>query len=183
MSYGKRRGPRGYEVRDRVSVLINAVDDMHNRGSVVPPIWLRRLRHNGEKRSQPRMIAAFILADICSWYRPIHDFDEKTGKPLKPRQRFAGDMLQQGSATYARLYGINEKTVRMEMAYLEEMGLIRREVRNGVYAGPGKRPLNNIQYVEPVPWKIADLSDPYSENWGDSPEDHFAPDPEDDELE
>lgn len=105
---------------------IDSVDKMGHlaiTGDVKPRIWNKTIVNENGK---PQRLAMDILAEIVYWYRPVEVRDERTGEVTGWRKKFSGDMLQKDYASFVENYGESEKTISRALAFLEDLGVIKR---------------------------------------------------------
>ena len=125
---------------------IDAVDRIGHiniSGDVKPRIWHKTIVN---EQGKPQRLAMDILAEIVYWYRPVEVRDERTGEVIGWKKRFAGDMLQKDYNYFVDSYGESEKTISRALAFLEELGVIRRHrksirLKSGTIA-------HNVLFVE-----------------------------------
>lgn len=123
-------------------------------GNIIPHSWYR---HVVLASGKPDLPAIIILAEIIYWYRPYEILDEKNGRP-RYEKKFKGDMFQSAAGYYEQKFGLTKDQARKALKRLEDLGLIRRELREITQRGVK---MNNVMFVEPVPAKIAKIT--YSE--------------------
>jgi len=103
-------------------------------GNLIPKSWLIELRTGKGRKERPYLEAIYILSEIVYWYRP-----SKNG-----RKRYAGDVLQLSYNQMSERSHMTKMTVKAACDYLEEVGLIFRELRNIVSNG---HHLSNVMYI------------------------------------
>lgn len=121
---------------------VDALGEMNFKGNITPLNWYKTiLRDNGK----PYLLAIVILGEICYWYRPMEIRDEQTGLVIGYRKRFKEDLLQKNYQQFCELFGESKRAVKSAMEKLEEIGLIKRELRNIKFENG--MIMNNVQYI------------------------------------
>lgn len=154
----------GYPLGSHERKVMREMRSLRLVGNIIPSIWLKRLRHEGSRRNQPRLAACMILSEVIYWYRELEVRDEATGDFVTLRKKFKADMMQRNYEAFARQFGFSKLVVKREIDYLVERGLLRREFRHGIITKQGKT-ASNVMYLEPVPHAIAALSEADDEAW------------------
>ncbi len=133
-----------------------AVAEMANipiTGNIVPPIWFKTITFENGK---PDTNSILILSDIAYWYRPAILRDERTGSIIGQKKKFAEDMLRRSYSDLEEQFGLSKKQCRDSLIRLENLGVIRRVLRN-INTSTGMR--NNILYIDLVPSVLQKLTD------------------------
>ena len=154
---------------------IEAVDKLGHlsiTGDVNPRIWHKTIVN---EQGKPQRLAMDMLAEIVYWYRPEEVRDERTGEILGWKKKFAGDMLQKDYKYFVDVYGESEKTVSRSLAFLEDLGVIKRHrksirLKSGTIA-------HNVLFIELIYSRLYELTYPNEEkvNKGD-PRDYMSED-------
>lgn len=121
-------------------------------GNVTPHNWYR---HVTKENGKPYLLAIAILSDIVYWYRPTEVRDEMTGQIIGMRKKFKGDALQRRNEDFAEFFGESVRTVQRATARLEELGLIRKEVKDIRYKGGL---IHNAMFIELMPERLAEIT-------------------------
>lgn len=131
---------------------VDAVGRIGITGNVIPNSWYSTItRPNGK----PYLNAIVILAEIVYWYRPTETRDEATGRTVEVRAKFKGDMLQRSYGSFAEQFGISKREATNALSALEEMGIVRRHLRNICVRG---MTLSNVLFVELVPERLMEVT-------------------------
>ena len=111
---------------------VDKMMQVHLTGNVTPMSWYQTItRENGK----PHLAAIAILSDIVYWYRPREVRDEQSGELLGFEKRFRGDLLQRGYGQLAEQFGLSKRQVMAAVTALEELGVIKKVLRNTVIGG------------------------------------------------
>lgn len=121
--------------------VVEAIGKMNFTGNIIPNAWFQTLR---DKSGHPYMNAIVILADIRYWYTPTEVRDEESGRTIGYRKKFAADALQRSRNKFAEQFGLSLKQVDAALNYLDDCGIIHKEIRNGVFNG---RKVGNVMYI------------------------------------
>lgn len=121
---------------------VEAVGKMNFSGNIIPNSWFRTLC---DKSGHPYMNAIVILADIRYWYTPTEIRDEKSGRTIGFKKKFKADALQRSRNKFSEQFGLSLKQVDAALDYLQECGIIKKEIRNDV-AFNGKK-VGNTMYI------------------------------------
>lgn len=121
------------------NAVVDAIGTMHFEGNVIPHSWYQTplLRFENGKVNA---VAITMLSDIVYWYRPTVIRDEATNRVLEVRKKFKGHRLQKDYERWAFAFGFTKRQFQDAATFLEQAGLIVREVQ---------KPLN-ICFFEPV---------------------------------
>jgi hypothetical protein len=121
---------------------VDALGEMNFKGNITPLNWYKTiLRDNGK----PYLLAIVILSEICYWYRPMEIRDEQSGMVIGYKKRFKEDLLQKNYQQFCEMFGESKRAIKSAMEKLEEMGLIKRELRNIKFENG--MIMNNVQYI------------------------------------
>lgn len=96
----------GYELKNPI---VEAFGLLNITGDIVPPEFYQSIKFDNGK---PDLLAILILANVVYWYRPLKPRDDRTGRPLEWRQKFAGEKLQRTYEQWAEIYGATERQAR-----------------------------------------------------------------------
>lgn len=121
---------------------VEAVGKMNFSGNIIPNSWFRTLC---DKSGHPYMNAIVILADIRYWYTPTEIRDEESGRTIGFRKKFKADALQRSRNKFSEQFGLSLKQVDAALDYLQECGIIKKEVRNDVSFNGRK--VGNTMYI------------------------------------
>lgn len=127
-------------------------------GNVIPQNWYRAIV---KPTGKPYVEAIIILADIVYWYRPTEVRDEMTGQTTRLQKKFHGDLLQRSYQQMSDQFGISKRQATRAIVALEELGVIRREFRDLKING---RSVNNVMYLELMPGRLQELTNPMQDN-------------------
>lgn len=134
------------------NAIVDAVGRIGITGNVIPNSWYSAItRPNGK----PYLNAIVILAEIVYWYRPTETRDEATGRTVEVKAKFKGDMLQRSYGSFAEQFGISKREATNALSALEEMGIVRRHLRNICVRG---MTLSNVLFVELVPERLMEVT-------------------------
>lgn len=134
------------------NAIVDAVGRIGITGNVIPNSWYSAItRPNGK----PYLNAIVILAEIVYWYRPTETRDEATGRTVEVKAKFKGDMLQRSYGSFAEQFGISKREATNALSALEEMGIVRRHLRNIYVRG---MTLSNVLFVELVPERLMEVT-------------------------
>jgi hypothetical protein len=125
-----------------------AMNEIHFAGNVTPAKWYKHLKYDSGK---PNLNAIIILAEIVYWYRPSEVRDEETGQLLGYKKKFKADKLQRSHKSFSDQFGLTKKQVRDALTFLEDKGLITKELRNINTQGLS---LSNVLFIGIVPARI-----------------------------
>ena len=114
-------------------------------GNIVPISWFSSITFENGK---PDTNAILILSDIAYWHRPSKIRCERSGAVFGYKKKFSEDLLRRSYADLEEQFGLSKKQSRDCLIRLENLGVIRRVLRN-VQFSTGMR--NNILYIELVP--------------------------------
>ncbi len=121
-------------------------------GNVVPPQWFKNITFENGK---PDTNSILILSDIVYWYRPTEIRCERSGSVIGQKKKFSEDMLRRSYADLEEQFGLSKKQCRDCLIRLENLGVIRRILRN-VQFPTGMR--NNVLYIEIIPSVLKQLT-------------------------
>ncbi len=125
----------------KIPPTVDAIGQMHFTGNVIDHRWYKSITLPDGKAD---LIAINILAEIVYWYRPRILRDETTGEILSVEKRFKADTLQRDYESFAQQFGLGKRQVREAIIRLEEIGLIRRDLRT-IETGGSK--IGNVLYI------------------------------------
>ncbi len=121
---------------------VEAVGKMNFSGNIIPNSWFRTLC---DKSGHPYMNAIVLLADIRYWYTPTEIRDEESGRTIGFRKKFKADALQRSRNKFSEQFGLSLKQVDAALDYLQECGIIKKEIRSGVVFNGRKA--GNTMYI------------------------------------
>ena len=133
---------------------VDAVGRIGIAGNVIPNSWYSAIKRPNDK---PYLNAIVILAEIVYWYRPTEMRDEATGRTVGTRAKFSGDMLQRSYGSFAEQFGISKREATSALSALEDMGLVRRHLRNICVKGVT---LSNVLFIEIIPERLMEVTHP-----------------------
>jgi len=110
------------------------IEKLDLSGNVIPKSWYKELRTGKGDKERPYYEAINVLSEVVYWYRPSKD-----GK-----KKYAGDVLQLSYNQIADRFFMVKNTAKSACDFLEEEGLIFRELRNIVSNG---HHLSNVMYI------------------------------------
>jgi len=122
-------------------------------GNIVPPMWFKTITFENGK---PDTNSILILSDIAYWYRPSVVRCERSGSIIGQKKKFAEDMLRRSYADLEEQFGLSKKQSRDCLIRLENLGVIRRVLRN-INTSTGMR--NNVLYIDLLPSVLQKLTD------------------------
>lgn len=136
--------------------IVDELGTMNISGNVIPNNWYSWIiKDNGK----PHLLAITLLSEIVYWYRPREIRDEQTGLTIGYQKKFKGDMLQKSYAKLGNKFGESKYTVKRAMDLLEDMGLIKKHIKDICV---GEHIIPNALYIELVPERLYEIT--YVEN-------------------
>lgn len=166
-------------IRSSGSEEVDALWGVNFSGNIIPAAWYKTVvRPNGKAH----LMAINILADIVYWYRPAEIRDEATGYIIGIRKKFRSDILQKSYQYYIDLFGASRGNVKSAFDLLEDLGVIRRELRDKVGAN-GTTQATNIMFIHLNTEVLKALTFPESEKPDDGGRKEVAEQPGDDPSE
>ncbi len=138
--------------------IVDQVGEINISGNVVPITWYQTMIG---KSGKPMLLAINLLADIVYWYRPKEIRDEGTGSLVGFQKRFKADLLQRSYRQIENRFGVTKKQARSALDFLNEIGVIKKHLRNE--KTPEGVKLHNSMYLELVPEKLIELTFPKSD--------------------
>jgi hypothetical protein len=151
MEQGSNKVPKS-----NTTPVVDAVGELQLTGNLIPQAWFR---HIATEAGKPDMLAMYVLSEIIFWYKPTKTIDEATGEILETKKKFAADLLQKSYRELADQLHVSKMRIKRAVDNLIRLGLIRREIRNGVRYGKGFI-ANGVVYLEPIIARIKYISDP-----------------------
>jgi hypothetical protein len=140
----------------KLSKTVEEIGKLNLSGNVVPPSWFQFITF---KNGKPNLSAIIILSEIIYWYRPNEIKNEDTGL-ITWEDKFTPSMLQKSCQNFADYFGLSTDQAEDAMILLEELGLIKREVRyNKDEKGKIKK---KVPFVQPVVKAVAAITFPVS---------------------
>lgn len=113
----------GCEAVDRLGQIDLTLGGAFN---IIPDTWYKAFK---TPSGLTNLNACVILSEICYWYKPTVMYDE-AGHILKWEKRFDADVLQKSYQELSDKFGLTKRQCQQAVIYLEEMGLVKRELRN-----------------------------------------------------
>ena len=101
-------------------------------GNIIPHNWYSYIK---SQTGKPDQTAITIFSEIVYWYKPAKGGGSK----------FESDMWRTSYEDFERKFGFNYQKVRRALVRLEELGLIKRHIRNVESKG---RKYYNIMFIE-----------------------------------
>ena len=99
-------------------------------GNVIPKSWYKTIVKTSEGgKCKPYPLAISLLSEIVYWYRPTEYRDEQSGMVVGLKRKFKADLLQMDISKLCETFGEEERSIRRALSFLEELGVIYREVR------------------------------------------------------
>ena len=142
---------RGYEQTCPEVELIGQIN-FHGDGVFTPNNWYHNIRRDNGKAY---IEAVVLLGDIVSWYLPIYERDEVTGKTLSIKKKFKSDKLQRTYDSFAEHYAMTKDQARNALKKLADMDLIDLDFRT---VDTGSQRLGNVLFVGVNPARIKELT-------------------------
>lgn len=136
------------------NAVVDAVGRIGITGNVIPNSWYSAIKRPNGK---PYLNAIVILAEVVYWYRPTEMRDEATGRTVGTKAKFSGEMLQRSYGSFAEQFGISKREATSALSALEDMGLVRRHLRNICVKGVT---LSNVLFIELVPERLMEVTHP-----------------------
>jgi hypothetical protein len=134
--------------KSRLPKAVSEIARINFEGNVIPHSWYQHVKLSS---GQPDLTAIIILAEIVYWYRPYQVLSETKGEPSYEK-KFKGDMFQSAAGYYEKKFGLTKDQTRKALKRLEDLGLIRRELREITQRGVT---MNNVMFIEPIASRIA----------------------------
>ncbi len=100
-------------------------------GNITPPEWFKHIRYTTTqgRLNKPDLLAINLLADFLYWYKPQKVLDEKSGKLLGYKKKFAADKMQKKYIEMADHFGVTKTDIKKSCKLLEKLKLISLEFR------------------------------------------------------
>lgn len=136
-----------------VESTVEQIRQLNLTGNIIPHSWYSKIKFPGGTTD---LLGIILLSDIVYWYRPMEIKDERTGKLIGFRKKFAADMLQRSISSFAQQFGVSKRQVTEALKRLEDSGLIIKEFRT-VETTMGV--LYNVLFLAPVPTAIEALDE------------------------
>lgn len=127
---------------------VDAIGRLGLTGNIIPRPWYQWLKFDNGK---PNAVAIAILSELCYWYRPLEELDEKTGRVIGWRKRFKADLLQKSYQDLADCLGFTKRQISDNAHWLEKKGLIKIVRRHFRFA-------SNVVFFDLVPAEIERIS-------------------------
>ena len=135
------------------NALVDEIGTIAFEGNVIPWTWYNVLRFPNGK---PDLNAIILLSDIVYWYRPSPIHDEATGQLVGFKKRFAADLLQRSSQSYAQQFGLTKRQVSEALSRLQKSYHVIRLVFRTVDTPQGR--LANVLFIEPCVEEIRTIT-------------------------
>lgn len=132
---------------------VDQMESMYITGDIIPHRWYKELT---KETGKPYLDAIVILSNIVYWYRPSDIVDERTGFVVGKKKKFSSDILQRSYKQLSEQFGLSERQARNAIVFLEEKGLIKRELRN--LRDAKDNPINNVLFIRLFPSEVAKIS-------------------------
>ena len=142
---------KGYKQTCHEVDLIGQIN-FHGDGVFTPNNWYHNIRRDNGKTY---IEAVVLLGDIVSWYLPIYERDEVTGKTVAIRKKFKADKLQRTYDSFAEHYGMTKDQARNALRKLSDMNLIDLDFRT---VDTGSQKLGNVLFVGVNPDRIREIT-------------------------
>ena len=126
--------------------------NFHGDGVFTPNNWYQNIRRDNGKAY---IEAVVLLGDIVSWYLPIYERDEVTGKTLSIKKKFKSDKLQRTYDSFAEHYAMTKDQARNALKKLADMDLIDLDFRT---VDTGSQRLGNVLFVGVNPIRIKEIT-------------------------
>ena len=130
-----------------------AIGNLNFIGHIIPHEWYKHLKYDS---GNTNVNAIILLSEIVYWYRPRVIKDETTGQLLEYHKRFAGDKLQMSTGAFADHFGLSKKQVRDALSFLEDKGLIEKEMRTVITKSGAI--MSNVQFIGIYPERIKEIT-------------------------
>lgn len=137
-----------------ISEIVTQIGEISIRGNIIPDQWYAHLRNC---KGKVQINAAIILAEILYWYRPVPIYDFKTGQQTGYGKKFKDDLPQLSYSFFCEKFGFTKSQTRNALTFLEEKGLIFRELRDLIVE---KHALNNVMFINICPERIQEITGP-----------------------
>lgn len=131
---------------------VMAMNEINFSGNIIPSTWYQHLRYDSGK---PNLNAVVILSDIVYWYRPREIRDEQSGQVIGYKKKFDADKLQRGYTQLSIQFGLTKKQCRDAVTFLEEKGVITKELRT-IQTQNG--PMANVLFIGIIPSMIRKIT-------------------------
>jgi hypothetical protein len=142
---------KGYKQTCHEVDLIGQIN-FHGDGVFTPNNWYHNIRRDNGKTY---IEAVVLLGDIVSWYLPIYERDEVTGKTVSVRKKFKADKLQRTYESFAEHYGMTKDQARNALRKLSDMNLIDLDFRT---VDTGSQKLGNVLFVGVNPDRVREIT-------------------------
>jgi hypothetical protein len=135
--------------------VVKEIGSMSFEGNIIPLTWFQ---HSLLKSAsgKPNLVAIVLLSDVVYWYRPKEIREERSGRIVELRQKFHADKLQKHYKDWGLQFGLTVRQIKNAVSFLQQRGLVTREVRASVRTEGGKV-LGNVIFIQPVVDAIREL--------------------------
>ena len=106
---------------------VTKMGELKITGNITPEIWFRTIVLETGK---PDLQSILILSDVSYWFRPTELRDEKSGKVIGFKKKFAEDLLRRSYADLENQFSFSSKQCQRSLQRLEDMGVIKRVFRS-----------------------------------------------------
>lgn len=135
--------------------IVDAIGEINLTGNVIPEAWYHTITNQAGK---PCPLAILLLADIVYWYRPTESRDEST-QNVKYEKKFHDDnYLQRSYDQITTKFGISKKQARSALIVLEDLGVVKRHLRDITLESGSK--LRNVMFLELNPDALKKITFP-----------------------
>lgn len=139
------------------SEIVDEMGKINMNGNVIPHSWYSQLIKETDKGTKkPYLNAIIILAEIAYWYRPSLVMNEE-GLMVGYKKKFKQDILQKSYSQLRIKTGLSEKAIRDAIVYLEEKGVIKRELRT---VKSTNSVLYNVMHIHLIISKFVEITFP-----------------------
>ena len=139
-------------INNELPAAVEAMKNISITGNIVPSQWFKTITFDNGK---PDTNSILILSDFVYWYRPSEVRDERSGAVICQKKKFAEDLLRRSYSDLENQFGLSKKQCRDCLIRLENLGVIRRVLRN-VNLSTGLK--NNVMYIDLVPTVLERLT-------------------------
>ena len=119
----------------------------------IPEAWYSTIR----RKDYPHAMAILILWDLLYWYKWTEVRKESSGMVIGYKKKFHADLLQRSYSAIADKFGISKRQAQEIIIFLEGLGALKRHLKS---VATQDRVIPNVLFIELIPSKIKELSDP-----------------------
>lgn len=131
------------------NILVDKVSKL--RLNSIPEMWYRTIR----KKDTPHAMAILVLWDLVYWYKWTEVREEESGLLIGYTKKFKADLLQRNYAQIGEKFGISKKVAGEVISFLEDLGVIRKELRTIVVQG---QKIPHVMFIAIVPEVLEKLT-------------------------